>query len=239
MRKEPLALFKTIVALTLVIGTLLAANWQFQRGVNRHRLNTTIEENISKPEVSLTKALTQPKKYEWRTITDTGSFDSHSNILLRNHYFEGKYGFEILTLFKPNHGQMYWVDRGWVQAGESALDKPTLPSLPEGTVDIHGRFRLNTSLPQGTFFATGQGSHSPLIAEINAQNQISNQLFYIDLVSGSLPELTPQVPAELPELSDGPHMAYAAQWIFFGGLIIYGRYLMRRNDLSDGKTKSA
>ena len=29
-------------------------------------------------------------------------------------------------------------------------------------------------------------------------------------------------------LSDGPHMAYALQWLFFGGLIIYGRILIRR-----------
>jgi cytochrome oxidase assembly protein ShyY1 len=36
----------------------------------------------------------------------------------------------------------------------------------------------------------------------------------------------------LPELSDGPHMAYALQWIFFGGLVIYGRFLIRRDVLS-------
>jgi hypothetical protein len=27
------------------------------------------------------------------------------------------------------------------------------------------------------------------------------------------------VPARLPELSDGPHMAYALPWIFFAGLV--------------------
>ena len=52
--------------------------------------------------------------------------------------------------------------------------------------------------------------------------------FYLDLVSGSTPNLTPQVSAQLPELSDGPHMAYALQWLFFGGLVVYGRILIRR-----------
>ncbi|MEN9857857.1 MAG: hypothetical protein RLZZ222_1004, partial [Actinomycetota bacterium] len=47
------------------------------------------------------------------------------------------------------------------------------------------------------------------------------------------PGLTPAVPAELPELSDGPHMAYALQWVFFGGLVVYGRILIRRDVLSD------
>jgi len=44
--------------------------------------------------------------------------------------------------------------------------------------------------------------------------------------------LSPAAPAELPELSDGPHMAYAAQWVFFGGLIGYGRFLIRREVLT-------
>jgi hypothetical protein len=51
------------------------------------------------------------------------------------------------------------------------------------------------------------------------------------LLKGSLPELTPEVPAQLPELSDGPHFAYALQWILFAGLVIYGRYLIRREVL--------
>lgn len=238
MGKEPLALFKSFLALLLVFGTLLAAHWQYQRGIDRHHLNAKIEANISKGEVALWQALKRPEKYEWQPIFDSGEFED-SNILLRNHYFEGRYGFEVLTLFTPRDGQPYWVDRGWVEAGATAMDKPDIPPTPRGQVTIRGRFRLNSSLPQGTIFATGSSSNSPLIKELNAQKQITNQLFYVDLISGSTSELTPKVPAELPELSDGPHMAYAAQWLFFGGLIIYGRYLMRKNDLSNGKTKRA
>jgi surfeit locus 1 family protein len=57
---------------------------------------------------------------------------------------------------------------------------------------------------------------------------LNTEKFYIDLLSGSDVELTPAVTAQLPELSDGPHMAYALQWIFFGGLVVYGRILIRR-----------
>jgi hypothetical protein len=89
-------------------------------------------------------------------------------------------------------------------------------------------------LPQGNFFAlpsTGTG----LISEANARstNKVSgiDSDFYLDLVNGSDPTLTPDVPAQLPELSDGPHFAYALQWVLFGGLVIYGRYLIRREVL--------
>ena len=72
-----------------------------------------------------------------------------------------------------------------------------------------------------------------MISQANAQSQSKvSEKFYIDLLRGNQPELTPAVAAELPELSDGPHMAYALQWVFFGGLVVYGRYLIRREVLS-------
>lgn len=233
MKREPHSLFRSAIALVLIAGTLWAAQWQFHRGIERHSRNATIESHISLPTLPLTRALAQIENSEWRTVTTSGEFDIESNLLLRNHYFEGKYGFEILTLFTPEQGESFWVDRGWVIAGETAMDKPVLPRLPKGKVEIVGRLRLNTSLPQGTIFATGSGSDSPLLREVNAQRQISNQVFYLDLISGSAPSLTPEVPAQLPELSDGPHMAYAAQWLIFAGLIGYGRFLMRKTDLAE------
>ena len=91
-------------------------------------------------------------------------------------------------------------------------------------------------MPQGNFFAIPTGKTSGLISEANAQS--SNQVqgiesdFYLDLLSGSLPELTPEVAAEVPELTDGPHFAYSLQWIIFAGLVVYGRFLIRREVLA-------
>ena len=70
------------------------------------------------------------------------------------------------------------------------------------------------------------------VSKANAQSGSSTENFYIDLLSGTDAMLTPEVPAQLPELSDGPHMAYALQWVFFGGLVLYGRFLIRRDVLS-------
>jgi cytochrome oxidase assembly protein ShyY1 len=92
--------------------------------------------------------------------------------------------------------------------------------------------RLDTSLPQGSFFAIPANKSEGLVSKANAQSGSSTENFYLDLLSGSQPSLTPAVPAPLPALSDGPHMAYALQWVFFGGLIVYGRYLIRRDVLS-------
>ena len=212
---------------------LWAAQWQYDRGVARHARNAMIESNSSRPVADLSSLLSAVDSHEWKPATTNGTFDTSSQILLRNHYSEdGVYGFELLTRFTTTDGKSFWVDCGWVKAGEDATTRPQLPDIPSGVVTITGRLRLDTSLPQGSFFAIPANKSEGLVSKANAQSGSSTENFYLDLLSGSQPSLTPAVPAPLPALSDGPHMAYALQWVFFGGLIGYGRYLIRRDVLS-------
>ena len=182
--------------------------------------------------VQLETVAENPSQHEWQPVIATGIFDTTSQILLRNRYFEGVYGFELLTRFTDVQGRKFWVDCGWVKAGENATTQPKLPQLPLGEVTITGRLRLDSSLPRGSFFAIPGNGSGGLISKANAQSGSVSESFYIDLLNGSQPSLTPAVPAQLPELSDGPHMAYALQWLFFGGLVVYGRFLIRRDVLS-------
>ena len=206
---------------------LVAADWQYTRGVDRQARNNVIEERIARPAIDLGARDAILGNNEWQIVSTNGRFDSTQQILLRNRYWEGKYGYEVLTLFTSSSGEKFWVDRGWVKAGETATTPPEVTRVPETEVSITGRLRLDSSLPRGSFFAlpaSGQG----LVSELNAQSQMDTEKFYIDLLSGSDPSLTPAAPAQLPPLSDGPHKAYALQWLFFGGLIVYGRILIRR-----------
>jgi len=224
---EPWALFKTLVALLLIIFCLWGSQWQYHRGVDRHARNAVIEERIAKPPIELITVAGNLPDYEWQTVSTAGTFDTDKQILLRNRYNDGKYGYEVLTLFKSSENKNFWVDRGWVEAGATATTPPVVTPLPQGVVSITGRLRLDSSLPRGSFFAL-PGKGEGLVSELNAQSQLDTQKFYIDLLSGSDTSLTPEVTAQLPELSDGPHMAYALQWIFFAGLVVYGRILIRR-----------
>ena len=170
--------------------------------------------------------------HEWQPVSVVGSFDPKSQILLRNHYSDGVYGFELLTRFTATTGATFWVDCGWIKAGASATARPNIPFITNKPVRITGRLRFDTSLPQGSFFAIPTNAESGLIAKANAHSGIATENFYLDLIDGSDSSLTPAAPAELPELSDGPHMAYALQWIFFAALVVYGRILIRRDVLS-------
>jgi surfeit locus 1 family protein len=168
-----------------------------------------------------------PERFEWQDVTTSGEFDAGNQILLRNRYSEGVYGFEVLTLFTSTEGKRFWVDRGWVKAGRTAMSPPIVTKTPQGKVEITGRLRLDSSLPHGRFFALPTNG-SGLVSKLNAQSRLETEKYYLDLLNGSDLSLRPTVMAELPVLSDGPHMAYALQWLFFAGLVIYGRILIRR-----------
>jgi len=225
--REKYVFLKSLVALALISLCLIAAQWQYHRGIDRHARNSMIEANIAAPELSLTTAATDLTKNEWRIVRTSGTFDSKKTILIRNRYFEGKYGFEYLTLFVTAEGQKFWVDRGWLVAGKDALTAPIVPFTPTGMVEVVGRLRLDTSLPQGSFFAL-PASGDGLVSKWNAQKEVVTEPYYLDLQSGSWLSAV-KIPAQLPELSDGPHMAYALQWLFFAGLVGYGRILIRRS----------
>ena len=232
--REPQAVFKTLISLLLIAGCLWASQWQYQRGIDRHQRNSAIEAAVLRPIISLDEVAENAIAFEWRTIETTGEFDPENQILLKNRYFEGVYGYEVLTRFQLHDGRNLWVDRGWVKAGKDARTAPVITPIPKGEVAIKARLRLDRSLPQGAFFAlpaTGAG----MISKLNAQSGLKSEGFYLDLIGGADPLLEPKVPAQIPELSDGPHLAYALQWIFFAGLIGYGRILIRRGQILTSK----
>jgi len=128
--KEPWSFFKSLIALALVVLCLWGAQWQYHRGVDRHARNTVIEERITRDAIALSEIDRNPANNEWQTVSTSGSFDQSQQILLRNRYSEGKYGYEVLTLFTSATGEKFWVDRGWVQAGATATTPPVITNVP-------------------------------------------------------------------------------------------------------------
>lgn len=232
---EKHSLSKSFIALLLIAGCLWASQWQFHRGEDRKARNDRIEEQIKFPAVDLSTLTNDVNANEWRAVTVSGKFDQSNQILLRNRYFEGKYGYAVLTRFTTSTGDVIWVDRGWVAAGDTATQAPDTPPVPASEVSINARLRLDSSLPSGSFFALPINRDDGLVSKLNAQSGLASEDYYLDLISGSDALLTPAAPAEIPPLSDGPHLAYAVQWILFAGLVIYGRYLIRKMDLTSSQ----
>ena len=248
------ALGLSLLAILLIAGCLKAALWQYHRGVDRHAANALIIHNIDRPALSVSEFNTllqspHPKignaldlsAEQWRTVSVEGVFDANHEIFLRNRYIDGQYGFGVLTLFRLESGENIWIDRGWVKAGKDATTPPQTIPTTSNLVTLEGRLRTfsRTSQIRGSFFAlpgtsntqSSQLSQSSQLGKWNAAENINTANFSLDLLRASDPTLTPRFPNELPELSDGPHMAYALQWLVFALLVLVGRVLIVREDL--------
>ena len=229
----PKELIKTFIAMLLCFGCLAAAQWQYHRGQNQAHQNSIIRINQTQPALNENQLRhIDPISQQWRTVALHGEFQSQHQLLIRDRYYQGVYGFEVLTLFHSPVAGDYWLDRGWVKAGANAATPPSVPPTSLGTIDVIARIRsenLNKQI-QGSFFALphlSASATSNTFSIAHAQG-VSAAPFYMDLVSATPKAAGPFNQIELPDLSDGPHYAYAIQWLAFAALILIGRGMLFR-----------
>ena len=226
---NPISLLQSFVALLLIAACLFAAQWQFSRGSNQSANNKIITTNIDLPSLTIEDvANLDPVANQWRKITLQGKFSQTNQELVRNRYYEGKFGFEVLTLFATTNGENFWVDRGWVAAGPNAATPPDVEQVTGESIEITARIRsenLSRQL-QGSFFVTRATSEKPeSIAKLQG---IDANEYYLDLLGSPDGKVRPLTEIELPELSNGPHYAYGIQWLAFALLALTGRFLIFR-----------
>jgi cytochrome oxidase assembly protein ShyY1 len=196
------------IAFALVTLCLVAGNWQLQKGLRLHDKNLLIAKNANSAPI-LDPSEYDAKSDQWKKFELSGEFNKNFR-LLKNQYQDGQFGFHVLQQFNSKSLGLITVDRGWVAAGKDARTAPVVPDINISNDVIVVRLRseiLNTHLG-GSFFALP-----------NTRKTTSE--IYFDLLSAKLnPPLTN---LELPNLSTGPHFAYAFQWALFAIAILIGR----------------
>lgn len=226
---NPISLLQSFVAILLIAACLFAAQWQFSRGSTQSANNKIIAANLNLPSLIVEDvADLDPVANQWRKITLQGKFSQTNQELVRNRYFEGKFGFEVLTLFTATNGENFWVDRGWVAAGPNAATPPDVEQVTGESIEITARIRsenLSRQL-QGSFFVTRATNEKPeSIAKLQG---IDANKYYLDLLGSPDGQVRPLTEIQLPELSNGPHYAYGIQWLAFALLTLIGRFLIFR-----------
>lgn len=223
----------TALAVVLIYGCIQGALWQYDRHQVRHDKNSLILANINKQVITESQLINlNDAKRAWRETEITGSFIPTKEILVRNRYHEGKYGFGVITLFKSEQNNFYWVDRGWVVAGKDATTPPITTPVTGDKVEILARVRIENIENQiaGSVFAVPNGKDGKQLEKWNQTGSVTTQDFYFDLISASDQRFNPEVPSPLPEISDGPHLAYSFQWLIFALLVALALFLVIREE---------
>jgi len=234
----PKALALSLVAILAIVLCLDLGKWQWSRKESRDRLNRVLATNLKAAPIPLNAVMSSevgPKRSDrWRRIEVSGTYEP-GTYYVRGRSYQGKYGYAVLSILRNGgDGQLLWVDRGWIAAPGSAAEAPSASAPPGGTVQLLGRVRGLDSLdnpgPGGALFGL-PFKQAQTVAAFILKEPVHGPTVkgYIELVSSIPSGQNQPIPLDIPEITPGPHLAYAVQWYLFALLFLVGRILIGRD----------
>jgi surfeit locus 1 family protein len=219
-----------VAAVGAVVLFLVLGAWQLSRHAERQAYNELVAERAVLPPEPVAALLgLGDDAAAYRAAVATGVYRLDDELLLTGRARDGQPGHHVLTPLEGPHGVLV-VDRGWVPF---ALDTPPVEEAgpPTSRVTVTG-----VLLPGEPPAPLSRGGDDPALRltrvdldRIDAQVEGELAPLYLLLddqspaQAGALP-----VPAALPPLESGPHLAYAGQWFLFAVVVTVGYPLLLR-----------
>ena len=220
--------------LLCLLGVVLMVNfsiWQFGRLSERREFNSEVRQRSALETVNISKLdLSDPLAVQWRSAGAIGTYDPNEQVLILNRSQNGVAGLNVVTPLILDDGRAILVNRGFI--GLSA----TPPSAPSGTVRVLGTVQISEQRTAGRATqASGEQSEFFRLDIALLEEQIDYELLPVALVAkASEPSEGPTIaPINPPELSQGPHLSYAIQWLIFSAAVIVGWVLAIRKSLAN------
>ena len=222
-----------LTTLLVFAGTALCIRlgiWQLDRLEQRRAFNLQFEtmRGMLPLDLNITD-LNDIEKMEWRPVTITGEYDFEHQVAIRNQYYGSEYGYHLMTPLLSD-GLAVFVDRGWIPADGNSAPEDWRKYDEPGVVTVIGQIRLGQSKPAlGGVADALPADGSPLWVWNNGDvEKMALQLPYPALKVYIQPDLDPadEVPP-IPyqpavEITEGPHLGYAAQWFTFATILFVG-----------------
>ena len=213
-----------VAVLFMAWGAVRLGEWQFHRLHDREQRNAYTERNLAAEPAPVTDVLSPdrslPESREYRQVTATGTYAADATFVVRYQTRDGDGGVDVVTPLRLDDGSFVLVDRGWMATRDPGFGPDDAPNPPAGRVEVSGWARADS-----TGDKTGiTGGSTREISSRAATGRVDGPLLqgFVDLQKET-PTVTPAlVPADEPDLGDGPHLFYGIQWWFFGALAIGG-----------------
>jgi len=220
--------------LLCIFGVVLMVNlslWQFHRLDARKTFNSEVKERSSLSIVDVsTLDTSDPLSVEWRPAGVTGTYLADEQVLILNRSQGGIAGMNVLTPLLLADGRAIIINRGFI-----ALSA-TPPSAPTGPVEVVGTLRASEERTTGQATeASGELTEFFRLDINRLQQQIDPELIPVALVAERSQPADSSVlaPISPPELSEGPHLSYAIQWLIFSTAVIVGWVLAVRKSIAN------
>jgi cytochrome oxidase assembly protein ShyY1 len=217
------ALFAVTVVL-LAYGCLWLGRWQFHRLHDREATNAQVRQNLRAAPAPVADVLEPgrglPQRDEWRRVTATGTYLPDESVVIRYQTRDGGSGVDIVTPLRTDRGPVLLVDRGWMKTGNVGADHVAAPAPASGQVTVVGWARVDAT---GSAAVVADGS-ARAISSKEIAKRLDGPVYggFVDAQKETPAPATALVPAEQPDLGNGPHFFYGLQWWFFGVLAVFG-----------------
>ena len=229
-----------VLVVVLVFTMLNLSAWQFRRLDQRKAFNAEVRERGTADPVPLATLLdAKPDDTEWRHVVVNGVFRPGTSVTVTNRSQDSTAGVDALQALDFTVGTTKYVlvvNRGFVPLATTA------PTAPTGSVEFLGRVRKSQERRIGGLTDAATGTLTEIqrvdVPRLSKQMKTSADQtvlpFYVDLLEyAKSANVTSNLPARVadPELSNGPHLSYAIQWIFFSGCALAAWVMLVRRAL--------
>ena len=243
--RQPRWLALGFLVLVIVPSFILLSRWQLHRLDDRRHANAVIVANSTTSPVPVDQVMSPGADTSsigdaqtWRQVSATGHYDEAKQVLVRKRPLQGRNGFWVATPFVTTSGSVLVVNRGWVEAVGGASAGAEVAAPPSGTVTVVGRVQPSETAPAVQPGDLPAGQVTDLDVHLLAG---SSAVYpgYVDLVSSTPPQAGDLSALPLPDLSDGPHLSYALQWILFALVAVGGLVVLVRREALDAHDDDA
>ena len=212
-----------------LIGVVVMVNlsfWQFNRRDDRQEFNELVRSRTNEAVIPIEDLdLTDPDAVIWRRVGAAGTYIPEEEVLILNRSQGGRAGVNIATPLILEDGQALIVIRGFVPLSAE------IPAPPPGQVRVVGVIRASEERRTGQPTESAGDVNELFRLDLDRlAAQIDEPLLPVALaleISDPSENMTVQ-PVAKPELSDGPHLSYAVQWLIFAIAVFVGWFLAVR-----------
>jgi surfeit locus 1 family protein len=215
-RPRPLLALATAAFCALAVA---AGQWQARRAEEKAAIQGRLDRLAVEPPVALPAEPIDAADFVMRRVIAQGEFDERRTILIDNRVLQGRAGYHVVAPLRLAGSERYvLVNRGWVAAGRTRADLPSIPT-PQGVQRIEGV----AVEPPRVYELSGERHAGPvwqnLLLEPYAEwSGLALQPLVVQQTSPSPDGLAREWPR--PDAGVEKHRIYSLQWYAFAALAL-------------------